>query len=331
MLLRVEGRWGVKSTTGSRDRPWADRTLLWLTAGAVAALLCLTVSRGTAWPTRLVLWAVAAVAVTLPVVAHRRYLARRRASRQLEARLEAGAARVRHLESSARARQQEIATVVHELRNPLSTVRGFLETLSTRHHELDDGTRRQILQISLRNALVLSHRVDTLLEFERLSAGSVSVAPVDTDLKPMLQQLIEDSTGLLRQHEVVLDAPDDLRAHVDREALSHILGNLISNAAKHSPEGAVIRVTAVDEGDEVAISVTDQGTGIAPDDLPHIFDPFFRANEQDVSGAGIGLTVVQRYVQLSGGTVSVTSTLGEGTSMTFTLPRATSAATERTR
>jgi two-component system, OmpR family, sensor histidine kinase BaeS len=222
--------------------------------------------------------------------------------------------------SSVERHREEISTAVHELRNPLATVKGFLETLAVRSDSLDEDTRQHILEVSLRNADVLSQRVDSLLEYERLNAGLIRLEPRPVDLDRAVPAIVEDCSGLLTGHTVVVDVPTGLRATVDPEALSHILGNLLGNAAKHGPTEGVIVVRARPERDEVALAVHDAGNGIEPDDLPHVFEAFYRGEQRLTRGAGIGLAVVRRLTVLSGGRVSVASSSQEGTTFTVRLP-----------
>lgn len=216
--------------------------------------------------------------------------------------------------------REEISTAVHELRNPLATIKGFLETLAARGDDLDDATRQHILEVALRNADVLSQRVDALLEYERLNAGLIRLEPRPVDLDRAVPAIIEDCSGLLTGHTVVVDVPAGVRATVDPEALSHILGNLLGNAAKHGPKEGVIVVRARPERDEVTLSVHDAGNGIAPHELPHVFEPFYRGDQRLSRGAGIGLAVVHRLTVLSGGRVSVDSSPHDGTTFTVRLP-----------
>lgn len=217
--------------------------------------------------------------------------------------------------------QRELATAVHELRTPLATVRGFIETLLARGDELSEEAERRILEIARRNAVLLGQRIDTLLDHERFTTGHVRIVPRVVLLDLVVDEIVEDCAGLLADHTVEVDVPATTLARVDRVALGHVLGNLLSNAGKHSPAGSTITIRARPDGTAVAIEVVDHGTGIAEHDLDRVFDPYFRV-EDGPSGMGLGLSVVQRYVALWGGELDLTSTLGEGTTVSFTVPAA---------
>lgn len=220
--------------------------------------------------------------------------------------------------------QRELATAVHELRTPLATIRGFIETLLARGGELSEDAERRILEIARRNAVLLGQRIDTLLDHERFTTGHVQLVPREVLLDEIVDEIVEDCAGLLADHTVEVEVPANTAARVDGVALAHVLGNLLSNAGKHSPAGSIItiRIRARPEEAAVAIEVVDHGTGISEHDLDRVFDPYFRA-EDGPSGMGLGLSVVQRYVALWGGDLDIVSTLGEGTTVSFTVPAAT--------
>lgn len=217
--------------------------------------------------------------------------------------------------------RREIAAAVHELRTPLATIQGFLETLVARGDELDADTRDHIVSVALRNAVLLGQRIDALLEYERFAMGEAEVAPVPAPLTPCVAQIVEDCAGLLADHEVVLEIPPATVAEIDGTALAHVLGNLLGNAAKHSPPGSIVTVRAVDDGSDVFVQVRDEGQGIDPADLPNVFEAFYRGRDRR-RGTGLGLSVARHYVELWGGTLTIDSTRGVGTVVTFSLPSA---------
>lgn len=214
--------------------------------------------------------------------------------------------------------RREIATVVHELRTPLATVQGFLETLAVRGDEIDDDTRAHIVEVALRNAVLLGQRIDTLLEYERFAMDEVEIHLVRRPLHELVHRIVEDCAGLLTEHEVAVEVADGIVADVDATALAHVLGNLLGNAAKHSPAGTTITVRAFDADQVVCLQVTDEGRGIDPEDLPRVFEAFYRGRDHP-RGAGLGLSVARHYVELWGGRLTIDSAVGEGTAITFTL------------
>lgn len=211
-----------------------------------------------------------------------------------------------------------LATAVHELRTPLATVLGFLETLVLRGNELDPELRDQITRIACRNAKVLQQRVDALFAHE-LDDPELRLAP--RRLRDVVARIVEDCAGVLRGRTVHLDVDPDLWAAVDPEGLSHVLANLLGNAVRHSPPSSAITIRATGAGDDVRLAVVDHGEGIAPRDLPHVFEEFYRGGDRSGEGTGLGLSVVKRYVTAWGGQVDVESTLGHGTRVHFSVAR----------
>lgn len=216
---------------------------------------------------------------------------------------------------------RDLAAAVHELRTPLATVQGFLETLLARGDELAPAVRDQITEVAHRNAVVLAHRIDSLLQYERLAVEPL-VDQVPSRLQDVVSRVVEDCTGILSDHRVRIAVDPRTWAQVDHDALSHVLANLLSNAARHSPADSTITVRATELRGDVRIEVVDQGEGIPASDLPHVFEAFYRGADHPGSGTGLGLAVVQRYVSLWGGTVDIASRPGEGTTVAFTLERA---------
>lgn len=214
--------------------------------------------------------------------------------------------------------RREIASAVHELRTPLATVQGFLETLALRGDQMDDATREHIIEVALRNAVLLGQRIDTLLEYERFAMGEVEVHLDPVPLGDLVRRIVEDCAGLLSDHDVAVEVDDDIAAPVDPAALAHVLGNLLGNAAKHSPAGTTVTVSAFDTEHAVCLQVVDEGHGIDPDDLPNVFEAFYRGRDRP-RGAGLGLSVARHYVELWGGHLTIDSAVGEGTVVTFTL------------
>ncbi|MBA2520602.1 MAG: HAMP domain-containing protein [Chloroflexia bacterium] len=246
---------------------------------------------------------------------------------EMAERLQASIAR----EAAARARaetllaanQELVANVSHELRTPVALVRAHLESLATEPEQAEEYIR-----IALREADRLESLVDDLFQLARLDGQAVTLErePYDVGgaVREATESLIEPArreTGILMRADV---APGDLTGRGDRARLVQVVQNLIRNAIRHTPEGGIVLVTARPDGERVIVSVQDTGFGISADDLPHIFDRFYRgerSRNRSHGGAGLGLAIAKRMIEQMGGTIAVESEPGEGSMFTIVLPK----------
>jgi signal transduction histidine kinase len=173
-----------------------------------------------------------------------------------------------------------------------------------------------------RNAAEMQRMVERLLDFSRLQSGAVYLHPASIDLRDEIERNLSQLEGVLDDHEVLVDVAPSIAVLADRDALSHVLTNLLSNAAKFSPSGSQIEVSGRTSGSDVLVAVADHGPGIDADLRDRVFERFFQAIPSPAGsrGAGVGLAIVREYVQRQGGRVWCESTPGEGSRFLFTLP-----------
>jgi signal transduction histidine kinase len=220
-------------------------------------------------------------------------------------------------------RRELIGDMTHELRTPLTVVRGYLE-------ELAGGTIEPSPEIYLRLAKEtkrLERLVNDLQELSKAEAGYLPIKIQSVNLRPLLESLVEKFADQLLDDGPVLrlECPSKLPlvlADIDRT--EQVLVNLLGNAVRHTTKGS-ITLRAWAEASELWIAVTDTGTGIAKEDLPYVFERFWRADksrDRHSGGTGIGLTISRRLVELQGGQISVESQLGWGSTFRFFLPLA---------
>ncbi|MER5550425.1 HAMP domain-containing sensor histidine kinase [Streptomyces sp. NPDC002793] len=237
--------------------------------------------------------------------------------------------------SAHRARMEEqrkvmVSDVAHELRTPLSNIRGWLEGAQ-------DGiadTDAQFVSSLLEEALQLQHIIDDLQDLSAADAGALRLHPEPVRIDDLLAHVVAahqaqaDAAGVAlavavpEGHETV----PELTA--DPVRLRQAIGNLVSNAVRHTPAGGRVTLRAHSAGgaeDEVVVEVADTGSGMAPEDLPYVFDRFWRAEKsrsRRTGGSGLGLAIVRKLVEAHGGTTAVASTVGEGSVFTLRLPPA---------
>ncbi len=219
-------------------------------------------------------------------------------------------------------RRNMVSDVAHDLRTPLSNIRGYLEALQ-------DGVvepKREVVDSLHEEAMLLTRLVDDLQELALAEAGQLrlkcqSVAPAD---------LVNKATDAARAQAAAkgialqADLPEDLPlVNVDPQRIGQVLGNLLSNALTHTPSGGQVIVTAKARESEVELSISDTGEGIPPEHLPYIFERFYRADKsrsRATGGTGLGLAIARQLVEAHGGRIEVESEVGQGAAFTFTLP-----------
>jgi signal transduction histidine kinase/CheY-like chemotaxis protein len=218
-----------------------------------------------------------------------------------------------------------LATLAHELRNPLAPVRNAMEIL--RASDSTAAQRQRAQDIVDRQVSHMARLVDDLLDVSRIKQGKVSLRREPTNLAVMIHRAAENLGHHLaaRQHHLTLSLPDvPVFLDVDPMRFHQILCNLLDNAAKYTPHGGQLRLSVKREGDDVLISLRDNGAGIAPDMLSRIFDMFAQAEptrQRSEGGLGIGLTLSRHLVHLHGGTIDVLSEgLGKGSEFVIRLP-----------
>jgi signal transduction histidine kinase len=216
-----------------------------------------------------------------------------------------------------------LALVSHELRTPLTAVKGFVDTVLLHWERLPEERRRELLTRASSNADELGRLVGQLMEFARSDTGPIEISPAELGVREAVDGALRSLAPVVADHTMAVDVPDGLAVDADADAFNHVLVNLMTNAVKFSPAGSRVVVRAGQHGDEVIVSVTDEGVGIAPEDQERIFDRFYQSSNGDrARGTGIGLSIAQRFTELHGGRIWVESEPGCGATFSFTMPAA---------
>jgi signal transduction histidine kinase len=226
------------------------------------------------------------------------------------------------LEHADKLKKDMVADVAHELRTPLSNIRGYVEAIRDGVIKSDATTLQSIHQ----EVMPLSRLVEDLHELALAESGELSLSRAAADIREIAASAVKamHSLAIAKKLDVQLDLPErPALAMADTNRIGQVLRNLLANAANFTQEKGTITVSVKLLNSEVEVSVTDNGIGIPPDELPFIFERFHRvdkARSRDTGGSGLGLTIARQLVEAHGGSIRAESTQGEGSKFIFTLP-----------
>lgn len=222
-------------------------------------------------------------------------------------------------------RRELVANVSHDLRTPLASMRGYLETLLLKDESLSAEDRRRYLETANRHAERLGHLIEELFELAKLDARELKPRPEPFSLAELVHDVAQkfELRAAARNIRLEVQIDDSIPfAEADIGLIERVLDNLIENALQHTPEGGSIKLMLNDARDRVIVRVADTGHGIPSEDLPHVFERFYRRIDggNNGTGAGLGLAIAQRIVALHGGTLQVESAVEHGSTFSFDLP-----------
>ncbi|MBE2269689.1 MAG: HAMP domain-containing histidine kinase [Anaerolinea sp.] len=220
-------------------------------------------------------------------------------------------------------RMNVITRLNHEFRTPMASAQAASELLYTHRERMSLDDQNERLMTIQQEILTMSGILDDILTVERLDAGQMPFQPIQTDLSELCRSIINGLRLKTGDSGRVFFKPDIKcrEVMVDSRLVTEILSNLLQNALKYSPEGGSVRCEITCTGTSAQIKVTDEGMGISLEDLPNIFETFYRGgNSGNISGTGLGLSIVRRSVELHHGTIDVQSTPERGTTFTVRLP-----------
>ena len=238
------------------------------------------------------------------------------------------------LEEQERLRAEFLGMVSHELRTPLTSIRGSATSMLDATSNLDPAEARQFLRIIVDQADNMRDLIGDLLDVARIETGSLPVNPEPADVAALVDRARNNFLRAAGRNNLDIDlAPDLPLVMADRMRIVQVIGNLLTNAARHSPESSVIRVSAVRDGSDVEFSVVDEGRGIPTEQLPHLFRRFSQREDGDPGGnTGLGLAICKGIVEAHGGRIRAESDgRGLGARFTFTVPAADEAPAEHHR
>lgn len=244
----------------------------------------------------------------------------------MQARIEQQFKRIQH---NDQLRRELISNISHDLHTPLASVQGYIETLLTSNGNLPAAEQQQHLQVALRHSRMLSKRIGELFELAKLDDGRVTLNLETFALDELLNDVVQSYRLEALKRGIILSLQplphQTLQVTGDIALIERVLQNLIDNALRYTPGGGTVRLLIVADGLNVKVVVEDTGIGIPANDLPLIFERYFRAESHKSSseaGTGLGLAIVKRILDLHGSLVDVASQYGQGTQISFALPLA---------
>jgi PAS domain S-box-containing protein len=217
-----------------------------------------------------------------------------------------------------------ISVISHELKTPVALIKGYVSTLRREDATWDRKVVKDSLEVIEEEADRLTQLIENLLDASRLQAGGLAINMTDVSLKTIAEHIVERFRNQSSQHSLLVGFPADFPVVLaDEERISQVISNLVSNAIKYSPEGGEIRISGQVRPDQVIVCVSDQGPGIAPDDIPHVFDRFYRSSAatRTTKGAGLGLYLARAVIEAHSGRIWVDPRPGYGARVCFSLPR----------
>jgi signal transduction histidine kinase len=225
------------------------------------------------------------------------------------------------------ARRELIAAVSHELRTPVASLRAYLDSAISHWDGSPPATLRQDMETMLGEAERLQRLIEDLFDLSRAEVGRLTLNLAPTDVGAVLDRSARAAAPMAWERgrvEVLAEVPPDLPpARADAGRLEQVVRNLVANAVRHTPPGGLVMLTAARADGEIVVQVKDTGEGIAPQDLPRVWERFYRtgnARERDRGGAGLGLALVKELTEAMSGRVGVESVPGEGSCFTIRLP-----------
>jgi two-component system, OmpR family, sensor kinase len=233
---------------------------------------------------------------------------------------------IKELKGADAHRREFLANITHDLRTPLTSLQGYLETLLMKEGTLTPEEQRNYLTIAMKRSDQMGKLVTELFELAKLDSPDVQVRFEPLSLAELIQDILQKFQLTVEKKKIALsmDAAEDLpMVFADIGLCERVLENLIDNAVRYTPEAGSITISAALAGDRITVRVSDTGTGIPQEEIPHLFDRLYRRGRSRKDGSvrsGLGLAIAKRILELHGSGIEVSSTINVGTTFSFTLP-----------
>ena len=231
---------------------------------------------------------------------------------------------VSHFRQAEEMQSTFMSVISHELKTPVALIKGYVGTLRREDVSWDRKTVEDSLEVIEEESDHLAELIDNLLDASRLEAGILAINSTDLSLKRLAERIAERFSTQTDIHNFVVDFPEDFPIILaDEQRIGQVLLNLFSNAVKYSPKGGEILISGEARSEQLVVCVQDEGPGIAGNDIPHIFDRFYRADkaQRNTAGAGLGLYLTRAILEAHGGSIWVDPHPDTGARICFSLPR----------
>ncbi len=242
------------------------------------------------------------------------------------ARLEEEAEAIREAQETERLRSEVMATLSHELRTPLAAIKGYSTAMLMDEVEWSEDKRREFLGLIDAECDNLQSMIGEILDSALIDVGRLAIEPQPVRLQHLAREVAEEMQHRTSIHRLVVDFPAGFPiVDADPRRIQQVIRNILDNAIKYSPKGGLVVIRGQVRPGDVVVSVSDQGVGIAPEDLIPLFEKYFRVKAPTgyhVPGTGLGLPVARAIVEAHGGRIWAESKVGQGTTLYFSLPRA---------
>ena len=223
-------------------------------------------------------------------------------------------------------RRELVANISHDLRSPLASIQGYLETIEMKGESITKEEMRSYFNTVLGNTQKLNRMIDDLFELTKLDTDHIRPNLENVSMAELVQDLVQQFEPIAEKKGVTLsarfpDRPSSL-IEADISMMSRAITNLIDNAITHTPSGGEVTVSSIQNGEDIVLEISDTGVGISETDLPHIFDRFYQVDKSrtDNNGAGLGLIIAQKIFNLHGAEITVQSSVNQGTTFSINLP-----------
>ena len=233
---------------------------------------------------------------------------------------------MKNLKQADSLRRELIAHVSHDLRTPLATLQGYIETLFLKNKSLTEEDRRHHIEIAIQHCERINKLVEELFELAKLDSHETKVQYEPFNISELTYDVVQKFHLSAEERHIIIQIEHNEGlpfVNADIAMIERVIENLLNNAVRHTPEGGSIRIAFSSKNGDIAVSVSDTGHGIAEEDLPHIFNRFYqraKIPESKAGHSGLGLAITKRILELHNKSIVVESTAGTGTTFTFFLP-----------